>query len=113
MSRPFYALVVVLWLLFAAAVLCPEVRRAKADDPLWGLRDCESRNDYAINTGNGYYGAYQFSLATWQGVGGAGYPHLASPEEQDARAWVLLTVYGSQHWPTCQFRLAPNLRRTR
>ncbi|MGZ4520905.1 MAG: transglycosylase family protein, partial [Mycobacteriaceae bacterium] len=27
------------------------------------VRMCESSNNYAINTGNGYYGAYQFNLA--------------------------------------------------
>lgn len=77
----------------------------KADDPLYGLRMCESENNYAINTGNGYYGAYQFSLETWQGVGGTGYPNLASPEEQDARAWDLLTRFGPGHWPKCQWRI--------
>lgn len=102
MTRSFYALVVVLWLLLVVAVIAPEVR---ASDPLYELRMCESRNDYGANTGNGFYGAYQFSLRTWVGVGGEGYPHLASPEEQDARAWTLLTRYGSQHWPTCQYRL--------
>lgn len=79
--------------------------RAHASDPLYGLRMCESSNDYAANTGNGFYGAYQFSLATWGAVGGEGYPHLASPEEQDARAWALLTQYGPQHWPVCQWRI--------
>ncbi len=74
-------------------------------DPLYGLRVCESNNDYTANTGNGFYGAYQFSISTWYAVGGTGYPHLALPEEQDARAWELLTRYGPQHWPVCQWRL--------
>ncbi|MEA2826992.1 MAG: resuscitation-promoting factor RpfA, partial [Actinomycetota bacterium] len=42
------------------------------------LADCESGGDYSINTGNGYYGAYQFSLSTWQSLGYEGYPHEAS-----------------------------------
>ena len=29
------------------------------------LRLCESGGNYQTNTGNGYYGAYQFSIATW------------------------------------------------
>ena len=36
------------------------------------LRTCESGNRYDLNTGNGEYGAYQFSLQTWHGLGGVG-----------------------------------------
>jgi len=104
MTRSFFAIVLVLWALAIYAIVCGPFA-AKAADPLYGLRMCESGNDYTINTGNGYYGAYQFSLTTWEAVGGAGYPHLASPEEQDARAWDLLTRYGPQHWPVCRWRI--------
>ena len=62
------------------------------------LRMCESGNNYSINTGNAHYGAYQFDLATWHGVGGSGYPQLASPAEQDARALVLYRLRGWQPW---------------
>lgn len=34
-------------------------------DWLYKLRTCESGGNYAINTGNGYSGAYQFSPSTW------------------------------------------------
>ena len=64
------------------------------------LRNCESSNDYSINTGNGYYGAYQFNLSTWRSVGGRGYPNLASRSEQDARALILYRERGWQPW-TC------------
>jgi peptidoglycan hydrolase-like protein with peptidoglycan-binding domain len=64
------------------------------------LRMCESSNNYAINTGNGYYGAYQFNLSTWQSVGGAGYPNQATPAEQDKRALILYRMRGWQPW-TC------------
>jgi resuscitation-promoting factor RpfA len=64
------------------------------------LRMCESSNNYKINTGNGYYGAYQFDLATWRSVGGTGYPNQASPAEQDARALMLYRMRGWQPW-TC------------
>ncbi len=64
------------------------------------LRQCESSNNYAINTGNGYYGAYQFDLGTWRSVGGAGYPNRAAPAEQDARALILYRQRGWQPW-TC------------
>jgi peptidoglycan hydrolase-like protein with peptidoglycan-binding domain len=64
------------------------------------LRNCESSDEYGIDTGNGYYGAYQFNLATWQSVGGAGYPNKASKGEQDARALILYRERGWQPW-TC------------
>jgi peptidoglycan hydrolase-like protein with peptidoglycan-binding domain len=64
------------------------------------LRGCESSGDYATNTGNGYYGAYQFNLSTWRSVGGRGYPNQASPAEQDRRALILYRMRGWQPW-TC------------
>jgi peptidoglycan hydrolase-like protein with peptidoglycan-binding domain len=64
------------------------------------LRMCESSNNYGINTGNGYYGAYQFDLATWRSVGGHGYPNRAGVAEQDARALMLYRMRGWQPW-TC------------
>ncbi|WP_020673457.1 transglycosylase family protein [Amycolatopsis nigrescens] len=74
---------------------------AAADPPssAWAkLRMCESSGRYNINTGNGYYGAYQFNLATWQSVGGAGRPDQASPHEQDYRALYLYRMRGWQPW---------------
>ncbi len=66
------------------------------------IRQRESGGNYAINTGNGYYGAYQFDLATWRSVGGTGLPSLASPAEQDMRAQLLYARRGCQPWPqTC------------
>ncbi len=47
------------------------------------LRTCESGGNYQDNTGNGYYGAYQFSLGTWQSLGYSGLPSDASPSVQD------------------------------
>ncbi len=62
------------------------------------LRMCESGNNYRINTGNGYYGAYQFDLGTWRSVGGTGLPSNASPAEQDARARTLYRERGWAPW---------------
>ena len=62
------------------------------------LRVCESGNNYAINTGNGYYGAYQFDLSTWRSVGGTGYPHQSSPAVQDALALKLWQQRGWSPW---------------
>ncbi len=64
------------------------------------LRKCESTGRYDINTGNGYYGAYQFDLSTWRSVGGSGYPHQASAAEQDYRALYLYRMRGWSPW-TC------------
>ena len=68
---------------------------------LASTRWCESRGRYAINTGNGFYGAYQFTLSSWRAVGGGGLPHLAEPLEQDYRAVRLLWVQGRGAWPVC------------
>lgn len=69
-----------------------------SSDQWLALRKCESSNNYSINTGNGYYGAYQFDLATWRSVGGSGYPHQAPSSEQDARALMLYRMRGWQPW---------------
>jgi LysM repeat protein len=67
------------------------------------IRQKESGGNYAINTGNGYYGAYQFDLGTWQSVGGSGLPSNASPAEQDMRAQMLYERRGCSPWPnTCR-----------
>lgn len=65
------------------------------------VAQCESGGNPATNTGNGYYGLYQFSLSTWQSVGGSGYPHEASAEEQTYRAQILLERSGDEQWPVC------------
>lgn len=68
---------------------------------LAGLRQCESGGDYSTNTGNGFYGAYQFDLQTWGSVGGSGLPSSAPPAEQDFRAALLWRQRGSAPWPVC------------
>jgi uncharacterized protein YabE (DUF348 family) len=48
------------------------------------LRQCESGGNYQDNTGNGYYGAYQFSTGTWNSLGtGYAQADLAPPSVQD------------------------------
>lgn len=65
------------------------------------LRQCESGDNYQANTGNGYYGAYQFSLATWQGLGYGGLPSNAPPSTQDQAAIKLYDQAGWSAWPLC------------
>jgi len=87
-----------------AAPTAPATRAAGGD--VWaGLRRCESGGNYSDNTGNGYYGAYQFSLATWHGLGFAGLPSGASPEVQDQAAQKLQARSGWGQWPSCARRL--------
>lgn len=68
---------------------------------LAAIRACESGGNYSTNTGNGFYGAYQFDLGTWASVGGSGLPSNASPAEQDYRAALLYRSRGSSPWPVC------------
>ena len=87
----------------------PAEEEAPIDNGLDGafaaLAECESGGNYSINTGNGYYGAYQFALATWQGIGYEGYPHEASPAVQDQAARELQALYGWGQWPGCSWYL--------
>ncbi len=69
------------------------------------LRQCESGGDYATNTGNGYYGAYQFSLATWESLGYGGLPSNAPPAVQDQAAEQLQARSGWGQWPVCSVEL--------
>jgi flagellar biosynthesis GTPase FlhF len=69
------------------------------------LRQCESGGDYSDNTGNGYYGAYQFSESTWQGMGYSGLPSEASPAQQDQVAEQLQAQQGWSPWPSCSAQL--------
>jgi resuscitation-promoting factor RpfA len=60
---------------------------AVSPDTWAALRMCESSGNYGINTGNGYYGAYQFLWSTYRSVGGRHRPDLDVPREQSYRAW--------------------------
>ncbi|MDG1845600.1 MAG: transglycosylase family protein [Acidimicrobiales bacterium] len=75
--------------------------REPSEEQWKNLRFCESTETYNISIGNGYYGAYQFNLITWVGVGGEGSPSDAPPEEQDARARYLYHLNGWIPWPEC------------
>lgn len=80
-----------------------EPRSVPAADGLnWGaLAGCESGgNPRAVNPA-GYYGLYQFNVATWRSVGGSGLPHHASAGEQTYRAKLLYASRGRSPWPTC------------
>jgi hypothetical protein len=56
-------------------------------------------NPHAVTAG-GYYGMFQFSLATWHSVGGTGNPANASAQEQVRRAQMLQSRSGWGQWST-------------
>jgi len=75
------------------------------DGSVWDrIAACESGGNWAINTGNGYYGGLQFSLGTWQAHGGTGLPNEASREEQIAVAQSVEASQGWGAWPVCSVK---------
>jgi resuscitation-promoting factor RpfC len=75
---------------------------AHADSVNWdAIAACESGGNWAINTGNGYYGGLQFSPATWAANGGMGNPAHASREDQIRVAENVLARQGLGAWPRC------------
>ena len=74
-----------------------------AGNSVWDrLAQCESGGNWAINTGNGYYGGLQFNLGTWQSYGGTGLPSNNSRETQIAVATRLRDASGGYGaWPGC------------
>lgn len=73
-----------------------------AADKAWlrGTRNCESRDYglYRANTGNGYYGAYQFSWKTALAAGFTMYPNRTWRYEQDVRAIRWRNAHGAGQW---------------
>ncbi|MGJ9406031.1 SH3 domain-containing protein [Nesterenkonia aurantiaca] len=69
------------------------------------LAQCESGGNWKINTGNGFYGGIQFSPESWKEVGGSGFPHQATREEQIKRAHMLWKKQGWNAWPHCTSQL--------
>lgn len=67
------------------------------------LRSCEG--SYTSNTGNGYYGAYQFDVSTWGGYGGFTYASDAPAAVQDEKAWLTYQRRGWQPWPSCSRKM--------
>lgn len=95
------------------AIPPPDVATLPPDDAgLYRLRMCESTDRYGVNTGNGYYGAYQFDRTTWDSVASRWdpplvgvRPDLASPADQDQMVRWLWSERGRQPWPVCGRRV--------
>jgi resuscitation-promoting factor RpfA len=81
------------------------VAPAQAASSVWdAVAACESGGNWAINTGNGYYGGLQFSTSTWNAYGGTRYAstaNLASKSAQIATAQRVLAAQGPGAWPVC------------
>ena len=69
------------------------------------LAPCASRGNPTTNTGNGFYGMYQFTLETWQSLGGTGSPYEADAATQTAMAKKLQAQAGWGQWPGCADKL--------
>ena len=61
--------------------------------------------DAATNTGNGFYGAYQFMASTWRSVGGVGFPHEHPYVVQRDMARRLILRSGWSQFPLCSRRI--------
>lgn len=73
---------------------------ASGDTMYDAIAQCESGGNWAINTGNGYYGGLQFLQSTWVANGGLEYApraDLATREQQIAVA----SRIGRGSWPNC------------
>ncbi|MFD9129918.1 transglycosylase family protein, partial [Kitasatospora sp. NPDC059571] len=91
-------------LALAAPVLATGEASAASVSTWDKVADCESSGNWAINTGNGYYGGLQFSQSTWLGYGGgqyAAYPHQATKQQQILIGEKVLASQGQGAWPTC------------
>jgi nucleoid-associated protein YgaU len=78
---------------------------AHADSVNWdAIAQCESGNNWSINTGNGFYGGLQFTQGTWNAYGGGKYAstaNQASRSQQIAVAEKVLQGQGIGAWPVC------------
>ncbi|MFB7333861.1 transglycosylase family protein [Streptomyces adustus] len=79
-----------------------------ADVDTWNkVAACESSGNWAVNTGNGYFGGLQFTRSTWEAYGGTAYARradLATRDQQIAVAERVLKGQGPGAWPVCSVR---------
>ncbi len=91
----------------AGTTAAPAPAPAAPSGDVWAqLAQCESGGRVDAVSANGlYYGLYQFSVGTWQAMGGSGLPSQASAEEQTQRAQALQARSGWGQWPACARKL--------
>jgi hypothetical protein len=66
------------------------------------IAQCESGGNLkAVSPSGQYRGKYQFSIETWEALGGTGDPIDADEATQDALAAQLYAERGTAPWPSC------------
>ncbi|WP_188302229.1 transglycosylase family protein [Streptomyces sp. CBMA123] len=71
------------------------------------VAQCESGGNWAISTGNGFYGGLQFTSSTWAAYGGTAYAaqaNQATKAQQIAVAEKVLASQGPGAWPVCSVK---------
>ncbi|MFB7907248.1 transglycosylase family protein [Kitasatospora sp. NPDC056076] len=71
------------------------------------VAQCESGGNWAINTGNGFYGGLQFTSSTWAAFGGTAYAaqaNQATKAQQISVAEKVLASQGPGAWPVCSVK---------
>ncbi|PYI68382.1 transglycosylase [Arthrobacter livingstonensis] len=70
---------------------------AMANTAMWdAIAQCEAGGNWAINTGNGYYGGLQFDIQTWIGAGGGAYAPNASLATKAQQIAIANKVYAER-----------------
>ncbi|MYE67440.1 MAG: hypothetical protein F4236_04560 [Acidimicrobiia bacterium] len=85
------------------------VRTFPASEVWEALRQCQSQGDYGFEHPSGqHFGAYQFTVATWDRLATQRYtdllgvlPSEATPADQDRMAYYLWIESGPARWPAC------------
>jgi LysM repeat protein len=74
---------------------------ATSGGSMWDrIAACESGGNWAINTGNGYYGGLQFTQQTWAGAGGLAYAPRADLATRDQQI-AIASKLSLSNWPVC------------
>ena len=103
-SRYTLARITVLATIATFATALPAPAQAQATLVWDTVAACESSGNWAVNTGNGFYGGLQFTTKTWVAFGGRAYApraDLASRGEQILIAGRVLAKQGPGAWPVC------------
>jgi resuscitation-promoting factor RpfA len=78
---------------------------ASASSINWdAVAQCESGGNWAINTGNGFFGGLQFTESTWLAYGGGSYAQSANQASRSAQITIAEKVLAGQGigaWPVC------------
>ncbi|MDH6577375.1 transglycosylase family protein [Kitasatospora sp. MAP5-34] len=71
------------------------------------VAQCESTGNWAVNSGNGFYGGLQFTPSTWAAFGGTQYAaqaNQATKAQQIAVGEKVLAAQGPGAWPVCSVK---------